>query len=335
MSPRSSKPAQSATTQTATEQQPGAKATGANSAGTTSSASTTVGNARARSRRPKLPVEVMPAAAADEAAAGAFLRASGLKANAIDALMERASQALVACDYLRAQEMCLRALDKALGASDFERCARAIMPLQEARRQLRQLATDAAQEATQTEHVIRLVQTLPAAGATVAAGFYLLEPPLVGIDAAAFRILAQRSKAPTMVLVKEPTTKAGLWPIVGVGTGDPFPVVVRALVQPPKSLAGAKSLASVRELPLSKALSNELIAWMLAAQEALGDKAIAKVQPEWPADHRVLDLAELLAAVPDHEKLAQAFAAACRQAAVSPRSALPRRRGVAENKYSF
>jgi hypothetical protein len=258
-----------------------------------------------------------------------MLQAAGLKATAIDTLMERASQALVACDYTRAQEMCMRALDKSLASFDFERASRAIMPLQEARRQLRHLATDAAEEGTQRLHVL---SALPKDASTLASGFYLLEPPLVGIDASSLRALAQRAKAATLVLVKEPTTKAGLWPIVGVGTGEPFPVVVRVLVQPPASLAGVKTL---RDATAAQLQSSDLVAWMLAAQEKLGDAAIARVKPEWPADHRVFDFAELLAAVPDHEKLAQAFAASCREAAKAPRSTLPRRRGVAENEHSF
>jgi hypothetical protein len=257
----------------------------------------------------------------------AWAIAAGLKATAIDTLMERASQALVACDYFRAAELCERALDKSVASADFERAARAILPLQEARRQLRHLATDAAS----TPAGITACKAMPREASQISPGFVLLEPPLVGIDAGQFRELAQRAKCPALVLVKEPTTKAGLWPIVGVGKGEPFPVVVRVLLQPPEGIDAKAPLTHT----LSSARRDTLIAWMLQAQEALGDAAIAKVNPAWPADHRVLDLAEFLAAVPDHEKLAQAFAAACREAAVSPPSPLPRRRTIAENKYSF
>lgn len=267
------------------------------------------------------------ASARETPARDAWALAAGLKATAIDTLMERASQALVACDYFRAAELCERALDKAVASADFERCARAIMPLQEARRQLRHLATDAAHEPTG----IIACKALPRDAKHVSAGFVLLEPPLVGIDAGRYRELAQRAKAPTMVLVKEPTTKAGLWPIVGVGKGDPFPIVVRTLLAPPQGVDPKAPLAHV----IAAAPRQALIAWMLGAQESLGDAAIGKVDPTWPADHRVFDFIELLAAVPDHEKLAQAFAASCRQAAIAPRSLQPRRRTIAENKYSF
>jgi hypothetical protein len=267
------------------------------------------------------------APARDASSGDAWALAAGLKATAIDTLMERASQALVACDYFRAAELCERALDKAVASADFERCARAIMPLQEARRQLRHLATDAAHEPAG----IIACKALPRDAKHVPAGFVLLEPPLVGIDAGRYRELAQRAKAPTMVLVKEPTTKAGLWPIVGVGKGDPFPIVVRTLLAPPQGVDPKAPLANV----IAAAPRHALIAWMRGAQESLGDAAIAKVDPAWPADHRVLDFVELLAAVPDHEKLAQAFAASCREAAIAPRSSQPRRRTIAENKYSF
>ena len=261
-----------------------------------------------------------------------WVKASGLKATAIDTLMERASQALIACDYFRTQELCTRALDKAIASSDFERCARAIMPLQEARRQLRQMATDEAELTKPATHPVHVHRTLPSTSEVIAGGFHLLEPPLVGIDAANFRFAAQRARASIMVLVKEPTTKSGLWPIVGVGTGEPFPAVVRVLVEPPNGFAGVKSMLDVDPSAVTR---TDLIAWMLATQERLGDAAIAKVKGEWSADHRVLDFAELFAAVPDHEKLAQAFAATCLEAAKAPRNTHPRRRGVAENKYSF
>jgi hypothetical protein len=48
-----------------------------------------------------------------------------------------------------------------------------------------------------------------------------------------------------------------------------------------------------------------------------------------------MDLLEMLLAVPDHEKLHQALAAACEIAARSPRSEKPRRRAVIEDQYGF
>ena len=55
----------------------------------------------------------------------------------IDALLDRASKALCACDYFEALDLCLRVLTRLQRAKDFERLARVCMPLQESRRQVR------------------------------------------------------------------------------------------------------------------------------------------------------------------------------------------------------
>lgn len=64
-------------------------------------------------------------------------------ASRIDELMERASQALVSRDYLTCERLCVEAIGLARQAEDFERLARITLPLQEARRQRRQIAEDA------------------------------------------------------------------------------------------------------------------------------------------------------------------------------------------------
>lgn len=61
----------------------------------------------------------------------------------VDELMERASLKLVATEYLACERLCLEAVKLARAAGDFERLARIMLPLQEARRQRRQIAEDA------------------------------------------------------------------------------------------------------------------------------------------------------------------------------------------------
>lgn len=230
----------------------------------------------------------------------------------IDLLLDQASHALSACDYFEAQDLCLRALSRLQRSHDFERLARLCLPLQESRRQIRQQACDA-------NRSLRLSK-LPARGAALEPGRYLLEPPLLGIDGRNFRETLRARRVPAMVLVKEPTTSAGKWPIVGVGLGALEPVVVRIQVDPPNP-------------PTDPAQPDS--AWFLATQEALGDAAMRKVKPHWPAQHRVEDLLELLDAVPDHEKLAQLLQSTCREAITAPPVTLPRRRPRIEDPYSF
>ena len=226
---------------------------------------------------------------------------SGTATASIDLMMERASEALNRMSYFEAERHAMKALERARHALDFERMSRICLPLQEARRQIRQLATDAGVRAT--------VSKALGHGGELQPGCILLEPPRIGIEARNLRELAARREIPVMILAREPLTKTGHWPIVGVGDGNPFPISVRVKVMPPDG--GVPT-----------------IDWFISAQEALGDAAIAKVDPRWPADHRVDDFMELLPAVPDHEKLIQALASACAQAAVTGVSDVPRRPGM-------
>ncbi|GDX97853.1 hypothetical protein LBMAG48_02570 [Phycisphaerae bacterium] len=246
--------------------------------------------------------------------------------SAIDTLMERASVALEATDYFAAQEFCLRAIEKARRVQDFERIARITMPLQEARRQVRHLATDARDAGN-----VFVVNTLPALDTKIEAGFYLLEPPLIGLDGRAFREVARGRKVPILALVKEPTTSAGRWPMVGVGVGEFENVVARVQVEPPASLKHWKE-KSLKNAP------RELLpdsAWFMSVQEALGDVAIRKVNPLWPAAHRIDDFIELLDAVPDHEKLSQALMFTAKDAMTAPQPKMPRRRPLVDNPLTF
>ncbi|MHC4996015.1 MAG: hypothetical protein ACYTGQ_13285, partial [Planctomycetota bacterium] len=61
----------------------------------------------------------------------------------IDTLMEEASEALAHTDYFRCEKRCLQALALARDDNDYERYARILLPLQEARRLRRQAAADA------------------------------------------------------------------------------------------------------------------------------------------------------------------------------------------------
>ena len=222
-------------------------------------------------------------------------------------MMLRASEALARTSYFECERLCVRALARARNANDFERMARICLPLQEARRWTRQTALDEG---------FRGVVTAPRRmEEPLETGCYLIAPPMVGVEAAAFRAHAAGRRVPVFVLTRDPTTRAGRWPVVGVGGGEPLPVVVRIAVEPPAN-----------DEPDPE--------WFARTQEALGDAALARVKAEWPADHRVDDLMEWLEAVPDHEKLIQALAGACREAVTAGVSALPRRRGK-ENPYSF
>lgn len=256
--------------------------------------------------------------------------------------MEQASDALVRRDYFAAERLAHSALRKAHAARDYERMARIILPLQEARRQKRDLAFDAAQRGA-----VFLIDADVPASKKLVEGCYLVAPPRVGADGRLLRESADRREVPTIITVREPTTRDGRWPLVALG-----PVTVRAKVDPPKpppacaakssaakvkskasapTKAGARasakkgSVAAAIEQPaIETSASSPPVAgkptpeWFLAANEALGDAAIASVAENLTPHARVDVLMELLETTPDHEKLHQRLADAAREAARTP-----------------
>lgn len=251
--------------------------------------------------------------------------------NAIDALMETASQCLAETRYFEAGDRCQEALRLARAQDDFGRMARICLPLQEARRWIRQEALDAG----------RVVQIASAAelGAEPGPGCYLVAPPLIGVDARQIRVQAWAAGIPVFVLCREPMTRDGHWPLVGVGEA-----VVRARIDPaPGVEPWAGSDGETRPMcgdRLTRAITPE---WFAAAGEALGDRAIADAQAAARPDDgpdalvwAVDDHLDRLEACPEHEKFIQALARACRAAmgASTPRDRR-RRRGPGLDDRGF
>lgn len=215
--------------------------------------------------------------------------------------MERASVALEKTRYFEAERFCKEALNKAYAASDFERMARIVLPLQEARRQKRQLAIDCGRAIVlgESDMMMALVQDIPA-------GCYLFQPPLIGLDARNFREEADARGVPTLVLCREPMTRDGKWPLVAVGQ-----VPIRTRVDPPFKLERVDTGITKDGYTGTPPPRGE---WFEAAAEALGDAAIARLKMDEPATWRVDDLMVNLSVHPDHEKLHQRLEEACRQA---------------------
>ncbi len=224
-----------------------------------------------------------------------------VRPDVLDRVMDRASRALVATRYFEAERLCRRALEQTHRRGDYGRMARILMPLQEARRQKRQIACDAGR----CELLSRPARGRPRPGC------YLVQPPLVGMAARRFRDEADRRRVPVFILCREPLTEAGLWPLVSVGSGTARrrPPVVRARVRPPMPLARDESSPTRDSGDITPSAE-----WFEAAGEALGDAAIASVDPGLHAAWRVDDLMALLDAFPDHEKLHQRLEDACRGA---------------------
>ncbi|MGE3108034.1 MAG: hypothetical protein AB7G11_00155 [Phycisphaerales bacterium] len=248
-------------------------------------------------------------------------RARSEQANPIDVLMERASRALVRRRYFEAERLSLEGLRAAHAAWDFERMSRVVLPLEEARRQKRDMAFDA-------EYVGVVDDALPE-GERLRAGCYLVCPPRVGADGRTLRDLADAGEIATIVVVREPTTREGLWPIVALG-----PVTIRTKVKPPES--GSKrgrEGRSKRGAGTTRAPVAEKVypgrTWFLRSNEQLGDAALASVDATLDPIGRVDALMKRLEAHPDHEKLHQALGEACRECVRHvARHGMPKRPGT-------
>lgn len=228
--------------------------------------------------------------------------------------METASRALVMRRYFACERTCLEALERAFIAGDYERMSRILLPLEEARRQKRDLAVDTGQAF--------LVDGEVPTGRALRPGCYLVAPPRVGVDGRLLREAADKKRVPTIIVVREPTTRDGLWPVVAIG-----PVTIRAKVPPPPSSNGHAPKKTPRRTRPALATTAAAPApaaplpppeWFLRANELLGDRALAGLPADAPPINRVEALMKLLQAHPDHEKMHQALAEACRVASKVP-----------------
>jgi hypothetical protein len=204
----------------------------------------------------------------------------------VDRLMEEASAALSAMKYAEAERLSLEALHEAHQAEDYERMGRIVLPLQEARRQRRQQAAEVKKLSRIKEY--EDLESLLTGQKAIKRGCYLLEPPLVGADGRELRERSLAEGVSVFVVVREPQTRMGEWPIVAVG-----PVTVRTRIPPPKKVD---------------------VGWILRAGEALGDAAIGRIDPHDSAAGRVEHYLEFLSAFPDHEKLHEGLLLACHEA---------------------
>lgn len=230
--------------------------------------------------------------------------------------MDEASIALGETRYFDTVSLCLRAIERARATSDLDRLSRISLPLQEARRQIRQLAVDAGP--------VRLISSSEDLPKPLEPGCYLFQPPMIGADARTLRQMAHKRKIPVFAFAREPLTTGGRWPVVGVGE-----VSVRTQVDPPEVLMRVDDHVTKDrfkgEVPMD---------WFEAAAEAVGDAGIASLKPDHSPWWRLDDLLERLSAVPEHEKLHQALAATCREAMEADQP-IERRPHPLDNPYSF
>ncbi len=202
----------------------------------------------------------------------------------IDALMEQAEAAMSATDWFDAERVADKALRLARQSCDFDRMARIVMPLQEARRQRYQDALDVG--------TLTLIGQSVSEDAVVEPGCYIVQPPQVGADARRLRLAALQQQVPVAVVCREPLTQLRLCPIVAIGPG----VTVRTKVDPPDDP------------------EDPTLEWLVNAMEELGDAALEALDPEMATLKRLDALLGRIEAIPEHEGLHHALADTCRAA---------------------
>lgn len=268
--------------------------------------------------------------------------------------MEQASEALVLRDYHTCEHLCLEALASALAMRNFERMSRIVMPLQEARRQKRQVAESSGR--------LFVVGRTPPSEAELAHGIYLIHPPRVAAEGRALREHLERLGLCSLIVTREPTDKAGRIPIVAIG-----PRTVRIYLKASdgprlpspasKQTAGAKGQKNGSKAMIQQAATIGQPAdvvdgdpmgtserfdlpWLLWAHEQLGEWDSDRTPPSLtesgellprqdgaitdilrktkPGAKRVEQLYMALQTLPEHDRLHQVLAEACREASVLP-----------------
>lgn len=204
----------------------------------------------------------------------------------IESKLDAAEKAMKSSSWFLAEREALAALDAAITAGIHDLAADATLPLQEARRQRTILAIDASHGAP------NILDEVEQELETVEEGVHLLVPHAVAADARRMRVAAQQTQVPMLAVCREPDTQMGEVPIVAIGE-----VTVRAYVAAPQDP------------------ENPGLDWVLAAHEALGDAAIARVDPGLGGAQKIEALRNALESVPEHERLHQALAKALREAA--------------------
>lgn len=208
----------------------------------------------------------------------------------LDILMERASRLLTDMDYLGSESLCLDALAMAKQANDWTAYARIVLPLQECRRQRRMIAAD-----TAVQLGTNACWNDPRDGCVA------VTKPLD--HAVAERLATEASEHQKFVEVlwcdNEPDAIS--WTLSTLGE-----LRVSCEVRPPDP-AWINQRLSPADQGFTAAGH-----WFIAASEALGDAALARVEAPLGSLEHVEQLERMVAAVGDHEILHQRLADAAR-----------------------
>lgn len=225
----------------------------------------------------------------------------------LDTTMQRASEALACMDYLTCERLCLEALAKARGESNWPYYRRILLPLQESRRQRRMIAADGCIRlgtADLDEDVLSWLDQL-------GAGCIAVTWPHTVETARQLSQIAMDRRLYVEVLFVDCAADVAQWaiqsyrgPHVRCIWPAPSDSWINRWLSPPTDYPVTVPSQPVRSadqlnLPLYPA------DWFLDACEALGDTALTQVGADLNGSDRVEALEKCLEVVADHEILHQ------------------------------
>jgi hypothetical protein len=203
-------------------------------------------------------------------------------ATTTDNLMESASSALASMDYLTCEQLCIQALSTARQAADWAQYARILLPLQEARRQRRMIASDGEIRLGSTKLSGEPADWL----AEHRACCLVLTQPHNTRVAQSLIAIARDQQLNIEILLADNTSDLAHWTLQSFAG----PAITHTLPKP----SGAETECWITDPH-----------WFLYASEMLGDAAINSITALPGSIERVTQLEACLNVVTDHEILHQ------------------------------
>ncbi|MBC7834785.1 MAG: hypothetical protein H7Y88_06755 [Phycisphaerales bacterium] len=239
-----------------------------------------------------------------------------------DVSNEAAQAKLGAGHHHEAYRVAAQIAEKAFTELDYGAMPAPLRIMQQARAAIRE-------KAVASGHVYLISGDIPVSPSGVKPGCYLVQPPRVGVDGRAIREMADENHVPALVIVREPTTRDGAWPVVTIG-----PATIRTRIEPPdaaepsgKAKGKAKpDPSTVPDAGGAQALPSPQ--WFVEAAHSLAQTGIEQAKPEGSTAARVEALYLRTQAHPDGDALFAALIEACVQAAKEPKAAVRPRKPV-------
>ncbi|MEM9345011.1 MAG: hypothetical protein AAGB26_00195 [Planctomycetota bacterium] len=215
----------------------------------------------------------------------------------LDDLMETASQALANMDYARCESLCVDALRQASEQKEWVIYQRVLLPLQEARRQRRQAALDGPILLGTTDTHGNMESQIK----DLDQGCVVLTWPSTPTKLLSLAGWVREKERPIELLFADNMPNAATWKV----TSTSSPVLSIDLPAPKQEWIG-------QWIDPSSITPPTPAHWFMQASEALGNAALAAIEPSPGSLEHLRALEAALSCVDDHEILHQRLASAAK-----------------------